>query len=508
MEQLKELVNIVNKRKISQLEIFDKSLISRKDTLFSKLYDGIANGQIDSDEEAILYLYNTNTIEKNENANYRKLKSRFKSRLLNTLYFIDINNTTENDSSKKSYFECVNRLYLSNILLRYTENRNASIQLIIDAYPTAKKNNFFDILKEYSYKLLVYYGMNGHEKKYNEEYISYQQYALEYELEQQAQIIYTKVMMLVHFTKQNLTQKIVEIKACIHEIEDISKKSKSLVVYFIYIRTQLFFHEILGDNASINKTTDIYLKNYTKRFTSILSDTYLNTIHIYKLKSLFHLRTYADALSLVKEINIKAKGASFLAIKEFEIKCYLNQTQEEKTKDLIHHIQIHPSFKNSTLVLKERWVVYNAFAEFIHHYNTDGNFKFSLSKFANEIPFVSQDKSGFNFAARIVTILFYIGRNDLDNAMQQIDALRVYQSRHLKDDNARRSNLFVKLLSMMEKKSFNYKELKNLSEYEELKNNYAHQSIQEGEIIFYDQLWEMILVLLNKNDMKLIGTLR
>ena len=30
MEQLKELVNIVNKRKISQLEIFDKSLISRK----------------------------------------------------------------------------------------------------------------------------------------------------------------------------------------------------------------------------------------------------------------------------------------------------------------------------------------------------------------------------------------------------------------------------------------------------------------------------------------------
>jgi len=172
-------------------------------------------------------------------------------------------------------------------------------------------------------------------------------------------------MMLVHFTKQNLTQKIVEIKSCIHEIEDISKKSKSLVVYFIYIRTQLFFHEILGDNASINKTTDIYLKNYTKRFTSILSDTYLNTIHIYKLKSLFHLRTYADALSLVKEINIKAKGASFLAIKEFEIKCYLNQTQEEKTKDLIHHIQIHPSFKNSTLVLKERWVVYNAFAEFI-----------------------------------------------------------------------------------------------------------------------------------------------
>ena len=44
MENLKELVNIINKRKLSQLEVFDKSLISRKDTLFAKFYNGIADG--------------------------------------------------------------------------------------------------------------------------------------------------------------------------------------------------------------------------------------------------------------------------------------------------------------------------------------------------------------------------------------------------------------------------------------------------------------------------------
>ena len=54
MENLIELVNIINKRKLSQIEVFDKSLISRKDTLFSKFYNGLADGLIKSDEEAHL----------------------------------------------------------------------------------------------------------------------------------------------------------------------------------------------------------------------------------------------------------------------------------------------------------------------------------------------------------------------------------------------------------------------------------------------------------------------
>ena len=144
----------------------------------------------------------------------------------------------------------------------------------------------------------------------------------------------------------------------------------------------------------------------------------------------------------------------------------------------------------------------------MENYINEGNYKFSLSKFSNDIPIISQDKSGFNLAARILSILFYIGRNDLDNAMQHIDALRVYQNRHLKDNNTGRSNLFIKLLSVMEKKSFNYKELKNVKEYIILKESYANQIMNESEIIFYDILWEMLQDILKKNDYRLISTLR
>ena len=280
------------------------------------------------------------------------------------------------------------------------------------------------------------------------------------------------------------------------------------MVYFIYIRIYLFYYEISSDNTKINETCDTYLQQYSKYYSSILSQNYLNTIYIYKLKSLFDLRMDKEALALIESILPESKGASYLAVREFEMKILLNNKQTDKAKELIQQIQTNSNYKSANPALKERWFIYNGYLEFLENYLKDGNYKFSLAKFTNDIPISTQDKSGFNLAARILSILFYIGRNDLDNAMQHIDALKVYQSRHLKDENNTRSNLFIKLLSTMEKKSFNYKELKLLKEYFTLKENYNKQVMNESEIIFYDVIWEMLQEVLRKNDYRLISTLR
>ena len=60
----------------------------------------------------------------------------------------------------------------------------------------------------------------------------------------------------------------------------------------------------------------------------------------------------------------------------------------------------------------------------------------------------------------------------------------------------------------MEKKSFNYKNLANLKEYNTLKDNFKNQILNESEIIFYDKLWMMLLDILKKNDLKLIEKIR
>lgn len=500
MEDLKELINIINKRKLSQIEIFDKSLISRKDTLFSKLYNNIADETIRTDQQAMLILYGN----EKDNSKYRKLKSRFKTRLLNTLYFLDINNNSSANLAKKEYADCLNKLYLSNLLLRYAENRNISIKLILDNYIIAKKNNFYDILKEFSFKLLVHYGMTGNEKAYEKEKLAYNEYVKEFENEQAAQIIYSKVYLLSHGLKKNQTDKLNEIELEIKKHEVIFKNSNSLLVFFFLIRSKLFYYEIKSDYKKINEICDKFIKEYNQYQNSIFKEGYLNTIYLYKLKSLFNSRHYKETMQLAKEMTTESVGLNLLSMKEYVLKTYLNLKDVDKATAFMHEVLHSSAYKNATKLVKERWLLYDGYVHFMHSYVKNEPYKFSTARMYNQIPNLVQDKFGLNLSIRIIEILFLIGKNDLDGAITKIENLVSYQNRYLKENIYQRSNLFIKLLQIMDKKSFNYKSLKHLKEHSLLKDNFDHQIINDNEIIFFDHLWEIILDIIEQNDRKLL----
>ncbi|MFN8282043.1 MAG: hypothetical protein U0U67_02460 [Chitinophagales bacterium] len=500
MEDIKELINIINKRKLSQIEVFDKSLISRKDTLFSKLYNSVADETVRTDKQAMILLYGNDK----DNSKYRKLKSRFKTRLLNTLYFLDINNNSSTSLAKKEYADCLNKLYLSNLLLRYAENRNISIKLIQDNYLIAKKNNFYDILKEFSFKLLVHYGMTGNEKAYEKEKAAYNEYVKEFENEQAAQIIYSKVYLLSHSLKKSQIDKLTEIEIELKKHEAIFKNSNSLLVFFFLIRSNLFYYEIKSDYKKINEYCDKFIKEHNRYQNSIFKDGYLNTVYLYKLKSLFNSRQYEQTMLLAKEMTTVSVGLNLLSMKEYVLKTYLNLNDVDKAKEFLHDVLHSSAYKNATKLVKERWLLYDAYMHFIYSYVKNEPYKFSTARLYNQIPNLVQDKFGLNLSIRIIEILFLIGKNDLDEAITKIENLIAYQNRYLKESIYTRSNLFIKMLQIMDKKSFNYKSLKHLKEHTLLKENFSSQVINDNEIIFFDHLWEIILDIIEKNDRKLL----
>ncbi|MBP9881390.1 MAG: hypothetical protein KBF44_14850, partial [Chitinophagales bacterium] len=85
MKNLIEISKVVTKKRISKIEIFDKSLLNRKESKFNEFYEGLVNDKFNTDEEAAAILYNTSPLDDK----YRQLKSRFSKRLLNTLFFLD-----------------------------------------------------------------------------------------------------------------------------------------------------------------------------------------------------------------------------------------------------------------------------------------------------------------------------------------------------------------------------------------------------------------------------------
>ena len=500
MQELRDLIFIVNKRKLSQIELFDKTLISGKDTLFTKLYNGISEGSYANDEDAARDIYEADM----QDVRYRKLKSRFKKRLLNTLYFLDLNDTAKISLSEKQYFNSLNKLYLSHIIQKYGGLRRTALQITQEAYTIGEKYAFFDIIKEFSYQHLAYYSLSGEQKNFLKELEKYKQYNAAFQSERESFLIYYQAS--IYFSdKEAITEEMLEeVKQFIGKLEKLNNENNSLTIFSNYTLVQLLYYQHTIELNKVVEIADHFLKNIDNYPENNYKNTYEYSVYIYKMKAYLDLRMYEEAHLLCLDVKKKIEGTNWFVMMEFDMKMALNSFQIHLAKEIEAEVRHHPQFKLLMPNLKERWKIYFAYAAFLHDYIDEGSYKFSVAKLFNEIPVIFQDKAGFNLSARILEILFLIGKNDLVGILSKIDSLKVYLNRYLNESSYRRSKLFLKLIVLLEKKNFNYKELRQAKEYLILKNEYRHQINHESEVIAYDKLWEIILDIIEKNDRKLV----
>ena len=84
MEDVKALVNLLSIQKVKQIEIITEN--AEMSPMTRQFYEGVRDGLFEDDAAASNALYGDNE----NNPAYRKLKYRLKQRLINTLFFIDI----------------------------------------------------------------------------------------------------------------------------------------------------------------------------------------------------------------------------------------------------------------------------------------------------------------------------------------------------------------------------------------------------------------------------------
>lgn len=83
MKNLIEIAQIITKKKIRKIEIFDEHYLQNKSSKFNDFYEGLIQGKFKNDRDAAEHLYKSTP----KDDKYRQLKSRFRKRLLNTLFF-------------------------------------------------------------------------------------------------------------------------------------------------------------------------------------------------------------------------------------------------------------------------------------------------------------------------------------------------------------------------------------------------------------------------------------
>ena len=165
-----------------------------------------------------------------------------------------------------------------------------------------------------------------------------------------------------------------------------------------------------------------------------------------------------------------------------------------KAAEVFRQATEHPRFSSLDDVRKEKWRIFEAFLRYILNGRIDAEAggvaesQFKLMKFLNEVPTYSKDKRGLNIAIIILQILFLLDRRDFDGIIARAEALKVYCSRYLKLDENYRSNCFLKMMLLMEKKGFEYEATSKIADqyFQSLKSsrfNYEAGNLASLEII-------------------------
>ena len=494
MDTLKELVKIVNRKRLSKLDVFDKTFLSPSNSnLYYKLYEGIENNKIIDDITAANYLYGS----KEKDAKFRKIKSRFKSKLQKTLLLLDTEDAFINTQGRV-YYECTLNNLIIEIIIKISGTTRLVYELARENYSKALQYNFYDILRNYSYYLLSYYALNGNSKKFDEEhnrYIKYLEFAYK---EQYAKSIYFKASIQFENQAPITDELLVVVAKDLNELDGIRKLLQNTEIDFFYFYLALEYYQKsnqLSKLIEICKEADVLMSLKPVALTN----TRKTFILFYNLIALLSTKKYKEGLQLIQkesQLVIQENNYNWFALKELNFKIFLQQNDIDNAQKIYAAVLDNKNFKRQVERIQERWKIYNAYLVFMDNYLNKGDFKFSLAKFLNEVPVNSKDKSGFNFAIRIIEILFHAARKDYNLIFSKMDALRIYRSRYLNDNTYKRNHLFLGALLKAEKSGFDGKEMAK-ADWQELKelripNKYL---IADWEIIPYETLWDIFVEL-------------
>ena len=499
MKNLIEISKIVTKKRISKIEIFDKSLLNKKESKFNEFYEGLVNNQFSSDDDAAQFLYETTPLDDK----YRQLKSRFSKRLMNTLFFLDSNDPSFSNYHS-AYYTCNKNWALIRILLS-SGARNAATKLANKTLNVAQNFKFTDIVLNCSRILMTNSSLSGKAKDYDDYAEIANKALIELGYEMKSEEMYQRLTIGLTTSGTVDEDRAEKASEYYDAVLELSKLSDSYTLHFnmyqILILKLQFKGDFKGTIEACEKAEQYLMENEPFKQEVKLASLALTKINCYlQLRDYENGRTNADRC-----LELFSEGSNnWFVFLEVYFLLAMHTENYINAAGIYLKVINHPRFQYTAPERQEKWKIFEAYINYIFEtedLNKDlltenGKRKFRLLKFLNEVPHFSKDKKGFNVAILVLQILYMLEKGDYTGIINRSEALNVYCSRYLRKDDSFRSSCFLKMLLTMEKEDFKIdrtrqmamKYFKKMTDIEEA-NNVVH----EWEIIPYETLWDKVL---------------
>lgn len=503
MQDIIALCKILSRQKIKDLQIF------KENNKQLQLYQGVIAGTIKTEKDAVKNLYQ-GKVSKN---NLQMLKYRLKHKLLNALFQIDLNQPRYSNYNRSRINVYKNWSFV-NILLE-NNARPVAIEICEEAFRKATKFGFTDLQILLGRLLMKHYGfldIDRKKHKYYESIIFEKLEVLKQELITEK--YYSDISQEYVVKKSSDNDKLkLKLEKYTKELSEYEKQNKTYIICLYYYKILIAKH-LLDKNYNKAKVIGIKgLEYFSKEDirTPVAEFLFRQTIHICHIQ----LAEYDEAILKIKQNLEIATPYKFNWYKEWGYYfgwAVITKNYDEMVK------ATYTATHNKKLVqypmLLETWRIKEAYVQMLikldmvsekalELYPLRG---FRINKFLNDVPKYSKDKRGLNVSILIAHFMHLLIAKKYDLLINKIENLRLYSYRYLRNDSTLRSNCFIKMISKIPDTNYHPQALTRHTKklYTKLvgsKYSYTDNPT-EIEVIPYENLWEIVLEILAKNQKK------
>ncbi len=501
MKNLIEISKIVTKKKVRKIEIFDDYSLKNKSSKFNEFYEALTAGRFKNDRDAATFLYgSTPTDDK-----YRQLKSRFRKRLLNTLFFLDVNLPSASNYDR-AYYSCNKDWTLVKILIS-NEAHSTAASLARQILTTALKFRFADVIVNCSRILRRHAAETGDEKSYEvyDQHIKQYQNILEAEI--RSEELYQRVIMNYYKPHSKIADLPERIDTYCVALDGLSEIYESPIVVYNKYLVWSFRYEMLREfeqMLGICRQAEQYIEDNP---TYYQGDKLL-TFHLKKISAYLHLRDASLGLEeALSEIEAFPKGSNdWFLYNEYCLLYAMHTDNYDVAQRVYADVLSYNKYKRSDVDIRERWKILGYYVNYANMYlnenassesQTSQRKGFKVDKFLAEKPLYPKDERMYSVHTWVAQLLFHVEEGSFSNVRDIIEQLKQYANRQLRKEEYFRAIQFIRLLHQLLKAEFQVDELSNVDKYytrlEEEQPFFYRGLITELEIIPFEKLWKLIL---------------
>ncbi len=498
-DALKDLVKTITRNKVKNIEVLGNP--GEEGSMIEAFYDAISKERVQSDEEAAKFLYGKNETPKSQA--YLRLKGRLERNLLNTAFFVDVNQPMFNERAKAMY-NCYRDFAASYILIG-REARRPGIHLLEQTLEQTIKYEFVELAAEIARRLRLESRGTGNSDMHEK----YSRIHHEYEEKRRLEMLaldYVENLINYYFVRRSPNQ----------EIHNLATAYYDELLSLVKIADTSQFYNYTGQ-IGIIKCLSV---NNCKEALKICGDTLeilksrpntnraaLTAIAGQKIACLTQLRVFDGEAekTIAFCFALEEEGYfNWFRIHELHLHYCLFARKYVEALTIFEKATKHSKFESLGGAVRDNWQIYGGY---LHLLAALGKLElakveaavgtFRYARLSNEIEVLDKDKQGMNIPLIFLPVIYHLVKGTFNTADISPEALEKYRKRYLDNDMNRRSAAFLNMLIAFAKRDYKSAsaEKKIKKELEVLAKEQPQVAGQTFavEIIPYEDLWEMMV---------------